>query len=80
MAPVFSHLFPTLSVRSAFAYIVGLGYYKLDINGQRTSQHELGAFTTYEVRVYYDTWDATNALMYGSNGRHAIGVSLGNGW
>ena len=26
------------------------------------STHELGAFTTYEKRVYYDTYDITNAL------------------
>lgn len=43
--------FPLLRVVQAFAYVIGLGYYKLDINGRRVSDHELGAFTTYTQRV-----------------------------
>ena len=31
-------------------------YYKLHVNGEKVSNHELGAFTTYTERVYYDTW------------------------
>ena len=29
-------------VRRAFAYVIGLGYYKLDVDGVRASTHELG--------------------------------------
>lgn len=46
-------------VTRATAYVVGLGYYKLFVDGTKVSDHELGAFTMYERRVYYDTWDAT---------------------
>ena len=65
------------TVTRAVAYVVGLGYYKLYVNGVKASTHELGAFTTFTKRVYYDTWDVT-ALMVGS--KQAIGVVLGNGW
>eukprot|EP00043_Microstomoeca_roanoka_P006639 m.64551 g.64551 ORF g.64551 m.64551 type:complete len:1035 (+) comp13499_c0_seq1:75-3179(+) len=62
----------------AFAYIVGLGYYKLHINGARASDHELGPFTTYEKRVYYDTWDITGLVQ--TSNAVALGVHLGDGW
>ncbi|EGD77258.1 hypothetical protein PTSG_12712 [Salpingoeca rosetta] len=62
----------------AFAYVVGLGYYKLYVNGKRASHHELGAFTTYEKRVYYDTWDITEHVQH--NSQVAFGVHLGPGW
>ena len=50
------------SVPRAFVYSVGLGYYKLFLDGARVSTHELGAFTTFAKRVYYDTYDVTAAL------------------
>ena len=31
-------------------------------------------------QVYYDTWDVSDNLKYGSDGRHAVAVSIGNGW
>jgi|EP01043_Picozoa_sp_COSAG02_P056449 hypothetical protein len=37
-------------VLRATAYIVGLGYYQLYMNGNKISSHELGAFTTFEER------------------------------
>lgn len=33
-------------VERALAYVVGLGYYKLHVDGVQVSTHELGAFTT----------------------------------
>ena len=45
------------------------------------STHELGAFTTYAKRVYYETNDATAAMTRGTGGNeHVIGVSVGDGW
>ena len=44
------------------------------------STHELGAFTTYTKRVYYDTYDATDAMRLAGGSSHTIGVSVGDGW
>eukprot|EP01052_Picozoa_sp_SAG31_P069081 SAG31_NODE_27897_length_418_cov_1.438871_1_plen_115_part_10 len=58
-------------------------YYKLYVNGEKVSDHELGAFTTYTERVYYDTWDVTaqlNGIVGADAKTHAVGVSLGDGW
>lgn len=66
------------SVKKARAYITGLGYYELYINGQKTGDHVLDpAFTRYDKRVLYVTYDVTDQLKRGKN---ALGVILGNGW
>jgi alpha-L-rhamnosidase len=70
--------FQASSVKRAVVYAVGLGYYKLYVNGQKVSVHELGPFTTFEKRVYYETYDVT--AMIANDGSNALGVSLGNGW
>ena len=60
---------------------MGLGYYKLFVDGAKVSTHELGAFTTYSKRVYYETIDATAAMRDAGGGNaHVIGVSIGDGW
>ncbi|WP_329128944.1 glycoside hydrolase family 78 protein [Streptomyces sp. NBC_01476] len=65
-------------IRSARAYIAGLGYYKLYLNGKRVGDHELDpAFTVYDKTVLYATYDVTEALR---TGRNALGVSLGRGY
>jgi alpha-L-rhamnosidase len=62
----------------ATAYIAGLGYHELSINGSRVSDHVLDpAFTDYDKRVLYVTHDVTAAFRRGPN---AVGVILGNGW
>ena len=69
-------------VARATAHVIGLGYYKLHVSGQRVSTHELGAFTTFEERVYYDSIDVSAAINSGlvqGEPRQAIGVSLGDG-
>ena len=51
------------------------------MNGERVSTHELGAFTTYAVRVLYDAIDITAALQKNEGGPiHSLAVSLGDGW
>jgi alpha-L-rhamnosidase len=70
-------------VARATAYIVGLGYFKLHVSGKKVSDHELGAFTTYEERVYYSTIDCTeavNAQVVSGSKAQAVGVHLGDGW
>jgi alpha-L-rhamnosidase len=65
-------------VASARAYIAGLGYDKLSINGQKIGDHELDpGFTVYDKTVLYNTYDVTSALRSGGN---AVGVSLGRGF
>ena len=62
----------------ATAYISGLGYYELYLNGKRVGDHVLDpAFTDYDKRVMYVTYDVTGQLLSGAN---AVGVILGNGW
>ncbi|MGH3374115.1 MAG: family 78 glycoside hydrolase catalytic domain [Actinoallomurus sp.] len=65
-------------IESARAYIAGLGYYKLYLNGARIGDHELDpAFTVYDKTDLYATYDVTKALRAGDN---ALGVSLGRGY
>jgi len=64
--------------RRAQAYIAGLGYYELHLNGRRVGNHVLDpGWTNYKKRVLYATYDVTRLLRKGKN---AIGVMLGNGW
>ena len=62
----------------ATAYICGLGYYELYINGRRVGDHKLDpAFTDYMRRVLYVTYDVSDMVRQGKN---AVGVMLGNGF
>ncbi len=68
---------PTRVIR-ATAYICGLGYYEFYLNGRRVGDHVLDpAFTDFDKRVMYVTYDVTGQLLPGPN---AVGVVLGNGW
>jgi len=62
----------------ARAYIAGLGYYELRINGRKVGDRMLDpAWTTYDKRVLYTVYDITERLQPGAN---AVGVMLGEGW
>jgi alpha-L-rhamnosidase len=62
----------------ARAYVTALGYYELHLNGQKVGTDVLGpAWTTYEKRNLYVTYDITSHLHEGTN---AVGAMLGNGW
>ncbi|HEV2348269.1 MAG TPA: family 78 glycoside hydrolase catalytic domain [Terriglobia bacterium] len=62
----------------ARAYISGLGYYELRINGEKVGRNVLDpAWTTYDKRVLYSTYNVTRRLRSGAN---AVGVMLGQGW
>jgi alpha-L-rhamnosidase len=62
----------------ARVYICGLGYSELRINGSKVGDHVLDpAWTTYDKRVLYSTYDVTPLLKRGAN---AVGVMLGEGW
>ena len=65
-------------IKQARAYICGLGYYELHLNGKKIGDHLLDpGYTRYDKRALYVTYDVTDALRRGKN---AVGVILGNGW
>ncbi len=62
----------------ARAYVTGLGYYELRLNGHKVGNHVLDpGWTAYDKRVYYETYDVTSLLQAGPN---AVGMMLGEGW
>jgi alpha-L-rhamnosidase len=68
---------PSRPVR-ARAFMAGLGYSELYINGLKVGDHVLDpAWTTFAKRVLYVTHDITPLLHQGAN---AAGVMLGEGW
>ena len=65
-------------VARATAYICGLGYYELQLNGAKVGDHVLDpSWTRYDYHAYYTTYDVTTNLVEGEN---AIGVQLANGF
>ena len=78
-APMFRKTFEVNKpVRRATAYVTGLGYYELRLNGKKVGDRVLDpAFTDYSKRVLYATYDVTESLTQGKN---ALGILLGNGW
>jgi alpha-L-rhamnosidase len=65
-------------VKRATVYVAGLGYYELHLNGEKVGDHVLDpAFTRYDRRILYSTYDVTEQVTQGEN---ALGVMLGNGW
>lgn len=68
----------TKPVRSAEAMICGLGLYELYLNGEKVGDHVLApAQTSYDKRVFYNTFDITEQI---KSGKNAVGVMLGNGF
>ncbi len=68
----------TKPVERARAYVTGLGYCELRINGQKVGDHVLDPpYTSFEKRVYYSTYDVTKLLRQGAN---CAGAMLGQGW
>jgi len=65
-------------IKRARAYLCGLGYYELYLNGGKVGDHLLDpGYTRYDRRALYVTYDVTEQLRRGTN---AVGVILGNGW
>jgi alpha-L-rhamnosidase len=78
-APLFRKEFTLAKkIARARAYVSGLGYYELHVNGHRIGDHVLDpGWTTYSKRVFYATYDVTDELRRGGN---AVGVMVGNWW
>lgn len=61
----------------ARAYVSGLGYYELRINGNKIGDSVLEpSWTDYKKRVLYSTYDVSKNLKKGEN---TVGIMLGNG-
>ncbi|WP_442805336.1 family 78 glycoside hydrolase catalytic domain [Streptomyces sp. GMR22] len=65
-------------VAAARAYVAGLGFHELRLNGAKVGDRVLApANTPYDRRVLYDTYDVTKALRKGGN---TVGLWLGHGY
>lgn len=65
-------------VKSANAYIAGLGYYELSLNGEKVGDQVLDpAPSNYEKQAYYVNYDISKQLKLGGN---AFGIIMGNGF
>lgn len=65
-------------IKSATAYICGLGHFEMYLNGKKVGDHFLDpGWTNYSKQAEYVTFNITNELKIGEN---AIGVMLGNGF
>ena len=74
---------PTKPIRKATAYICGLGFYELTINGQKVGDAEFAPlWSDYDKTVFYNTYDVTHQLT--PNTQHpspiTLQVLLGNGF
>jgi len=66
------------NIRRATAFLCGLGYSELMLNGKKVSDHILDpGFTDYRKRALYVSYDVTSYLKAGKN---AVGIMLGGGW
>lgn len=65
-------------IKQARAYVCGLGYTILFINGKKVGDHWLDpGYTHFDKQVLYATYDITAQLRAGDN---AVAAVLGNGW
>lgn len=78
-SPLFRRSFKVgKKIASARAYVSGLGYYELFLNGDRVGKNVLDpGYTHFDKRVLYVTHDITSLLKKGDNCAAAV---LGNGW
>ncbi|MBO9617578.1 MAG: family 78 glycoside hydrolase catalytic domain [Niabella sp.] len=77
--PVFKkQLLIKKAIRSARLYIAGAGYFEAYLNGEKIGTDQLApAWTNFDKRVLYRTYDITAQLKQGGNTGTLL---LGNGW
>jgi hypothetical protein len=71
------------SLVAARLYATGLGYYRMYVDGKRVGDGALEPmWTSFSTRVYYSTYNVTQALLAVSSagGEHVLAAALGNGW
>lgn len=65
-------------LKSATAFISGLGHFEMSLNGQKVGDHFLDpGWTQYAKHAQYVTFNITKLLIAGEN---ALGIMLGNGF
>lgn len=65
-------------IRSAAAYVCGLGQFNFYINGEKVSDHVLDpGWTNYDKLIQYVSFDVSELLGAGTN---VLGAEVGNGW
>lgn len=65
-------------IKEATVYICGLGFYELELNGQKVGDAVLAPlWSDYDKTVFYNTYDVTAQLQRGQN---EVRVMLGNGF
>lgn len=65
-------------VLSARAYVCGIGYHEMSLNGNKVGDRMLEpGYSRYDKRSYYTIDDIKDAL---KPGRNAVGFELGRGW
>lgn len=65
-------------LKSATAFICGLGHFEMSVNGEKAGDHFLDpGWTQYSKHAQYVTFDITRHLQAGEN---VLGVMLGNGF
>ena len=68
----------TKPVARARAYVASKGFYELCINGKKVGDAVLdSAWTSYDRRLLYSTWDCGELLSEGDN---VVTILVGNGW
>lgn len=95
IAPYFRKEFQaTKNIKKARAYISGLGYYELSINGRKVGDDLLSPNQTNYDRRHVESWDESrighmqtrvlyqtyDVAAYLNTGSNALGIVLGNGW
>ena len=65
-------------VKSAKAFVTGLGQFNFYIDGNKVSDHVLDpGWTDYRKTIQYVDFDVTDFV---SKGKHCIEIEVGNGW
>lgn len=65
-------------ISDATAYVCGLGFYELTLNGKKVGDSEFAPlWSDYDKTLYYNVYDVTSELRRGEN---VAGVLLGNGF
>jgi hypothetical protein len=79
VTPLFRKSFHlTKKVKSALAFVSGLGQYELSLNGSKTGESFMApGWTYYDKTCLYNTYDITGQLQAGEN---VAGVVVGNGF
>lgn len=81
-APYFRKTFKLeKKVASATAYVAGVGYHIVYVNGKPVTDAVLEqAYTRYDKRLLYKVYDVTPLLSKGTTSIQSIAAELGNGW